>query len=381
MAGIAPPDVIVQSPAQHGVCRVLVTRVLLDETGLCRERSRRAEVLVPAEIVVPTPHSAGDVGPATSVVPVVVGEHRVIVPAVIVVGIPRIVTPSRVMVVVVIAEVVVTVPRPQEQVDQQLIQRDDDGGRVPVVPTGIVAVTEVKGGEQHASVWQAVVPIAVHKNGAAGRPDMALGNPDPVFMTDRPVARTPAVVVVVHPASRHPEVIIGRGRDVGSVLQAFRRSGLVVQFSGLSSGPESGGPLVSPFGLRPIPGDPTLAVRSHTPQTADPEEILRLVVPPPVTGNPDDVFAVGHLLGGDFVDRLRRLLGHNDARRRIDVVLLGKRLMNRPAKLHLRGLLGSRGRLLDLCRDELKAGQYGTPHCRENHQRLESLSSCHVPAP
>ena len=76
VAGIAPFDVIVQSSAQNGVSRVLVTRVTLDETGLCRERSRRAEVPVPAEVVVPTPHPANDVGPATSVMPGRHSKHR-----------------------------------------------------------------------------------------------------------------------------------------------------------------------------------------------------------------------------------------------------------------------------------------------------------------
>src|SRR5262249_36767829 len=77
---------------------------------------------------------------------------------------------------------------------------------------------------------------------------------------------------------------------------------------------------------------------------ADPDVVVAVAVPAPVAGDPDHGVALGLLLRRHFLDRLRRLLGHDRAGLGLEIDGLGVGLVDRTALQHLHAL----GRRLEL---------------------------------
>jgi hypothetical protein len=80
----------------------------------------------------------------------------------------------------------------------------------------------------------------------------------------------------------------------------------------LRSGPEAGNPLPALVGASPIARHPLALGRRDAPGATDPEEILAIHVPAPVTRDPDDI-AFRFLLRRFFGDGLGWLLGDLNA--------------------------------------------------------------------
>ena len=94
------------------------------------------------------------------------------------------------------------------------------------------------------------------------------------------------------------------------------------------------------LGLRPVSGNPPLTGRNDSPDTADPVEILALIVPGPVAGNPLHVFTFRRVFRRDFLNRLGRPLRHDQSGRGIRIVLFGERLVDRTASEYLHVFTG-----------------------------------------
>src|SRR5262249_18429560 len=143
------------------------------------------------------------------VLPAVVIEQRVVPARPI--GIPRLEAQSSVARIEVVAEVVVAPSRPGKQRRKQAAQCD--GQIRPIEPTRLIPkrLREGDRGKQQPAVFQRTVPVPVHKDVAAGRPEVLSGGPNPPGPTRVPETGPPRVGVVAHyPATWNVEAILVR---------------------------------------------------------------------------------------------------------------------------------------------------------------------------
>jgi hypothetical protein len=311
--------------------------VAADKIPLSQDRSRRSQIAVLAQIVVPVADPMADVVAVAAKVPVVVRPQRVVVMVLAtVMRVPRIDAEAEIRVVVVVPEIVMVIAGSNEQVNQQRRRVDHDMGRVIVAGIHVNLVMKVDGREQQPAAGDAVIPVSVDIEATGGRPNVPRGNPNPVLASGTPIARPPAIVTrVEYPATGQPKMVIRRRLAIGSRVQALRRSRQIVQLFGGLARPETGNPLRTAFGFRPISGNPSLIRRNDSPDTANPIEILALIVPGPVAGNPLHIFTFRYVFRRDFLNRLGRPLRHDHSGRGIRIVLFGERLVDRTASEHL----------------------------------------------
>ena len=116
--------------------------------------------------------------------------------------------------------------------------------------------------------------------------------------------------------------------------------GQVFDLAQLGIGPVARSPLKALRGLAPITGYPLAARRQGSPDAADPKEIVPLVVPAPVTGNPRNVGPLRSLFRRHFFDGGWRRFRHNDARLGVKGHGLREGLVNRPSREHFHPALG-----------------------------------------
>ena len=200
---------------------------------------------------------------------------------------------------VVVAEVVVLVLRPQEEMVGEYAQVDHRRRRVGETGPRIRAPLEIDRRKQHAATADGVIPVAVDENVAARGPDVMGGDPIPIRLPSGPETGTPGIAVLMpHPTAGQPHVVRRRRGDVGTGFGGRRRLGQVLHLGRLGVGPIPGSPLEALRGLAPITGHPLAARRKVAPDAADPEEIASLVVPAPVAGYPRDVGPCGFWSGG-----------------------------------------------------------------------------------
>ena len=137
--------------------------------------------------------------------------------------------------------------------------------------------------------------------------------------------------------------------------------------------PHAGHPLVAFGRLGPIAGDPLPTRRHVAPQATDPDVVVVLFIPGPVTGDPGDVFPFRLLLGGEFFDQRRWGLLHD--RRDDDVVRRrrGERFVQRAARVDLGVFVvharrrRQRRRRLGLSRDKQGSTERCSEQRRQNH--------------
>ena len=293
------------------------------------------------EIVVVV-HLAAIPAAVVAMIPAVVGVDRIVAMATIVPSVGGIVSGTGIARRVVVAEVVVAVTRPHEEVIGEDAQGDNDTRRVVIIGPRIVSVVEANGCEEHAAAGHRVIPVAVDIHVAAGGPAVAGRHPVPVVAQYHPVARTPGIAVFIpHPVSRNPVVVLRRGGDVRAHVDAFwRGGGDVFHLFGLGVRPIAGDPLVlGPFKRVPVAGDPLAFRREIPPDAADPEEIVLVLVPSPVAGDPGDVLTLELLLGRQFFDRLGRGGGNDEPGLGLVAHRLGEGLVDRAAGEHVEALV------------------------------------------
>ncbi len=324
---------VVQSAAQHGVLQVRVVFYTRGELGLGVQRVRGAIFLVLAEVVMPAAQTLRVVDMPMPVKGVVVGEHRIVtVPAVVVEARIEMLAAAGVEIVV-IAPVVVASARMDEQVHQQMRNVDHDAGRIVESTAQVGWLGEPNRCKHDAAPRQRAVPIPVDEHDALGRPDIMRRHPDPTLAKSVPVAGPPGVSIVpVAPISADPVVLARWRRAVRAGFEAFRRIGQVLHFLHLDRRPEPGNPLIAPARRGPVTGYPAATLRGHSPDAADVNEILPLLVPRPITRNPDYILI--HRLGfrRQFFDRFRGLFGNDRRRLRIHLDWFRKRFVQRPAE-------------------------------------------------
>ncbi len=270
---------------------------------------------------------------AMPVVGVVVGKHRIVTVAAVIV-VARVEIMATVWAkIVVVAPVVVAPARIDEQMHEQVREVDHDAGRVAVTAAQVGGAREPNRREHDASSPEGTVPVTVDEDRASRRPNVMSGNPDPVLAKSVPVAGPPGItVVLVAPIAADPVVPGRRSWAIRTGLQAFRRIRQVLDFFGLDRRPESGDPLIASVHLGPVSGHPASPFRRRSPDAADIDEILTLLVPRPIAWDP------GHILFGrlgfrrKFFDRLGRLLGHDGRGLRIQLDRFREGLVQGAAK-------------------------------------------------
>src|SRR5580700_6242482 len=213
--------------------------------------------------------------------PTLMREDRV-VSEVFVEGEARIKPRSIVVNGVVVAEVVVAVAGTQEEIVREGVEPDHNRRRIDEGCPGKDVPGETDRRKQGSPTIKRVIPIPVHKNVAARRPDVVVRDPSPTGLCERPEPRAPDVMIVPpNPDPRHPNVF-GRGRDIDwPGLDRLRRLGQVFDFGHLSVSPVPGRPPVARVTDAPITRHPLASVRQIAPDPADPQEVVPLIVPGP----------------------------------------------------------------------------------------------------
>lgn len=258
--------------------------------------------------------------------PVELKERIVTAPTAI--GIPRVEPQAIVSAVVVVAEEVMVIARPREQVQVQSAEIDRDAGRVIKAAIAINGPMKIHGREQETTAHEReIVPEAGGEDHAAGRPDVAVRYPNPVVVRTGPIAGPPGIaVVLVNPAAGNPKVLRRRRLAGGTCFLRGRRFRQVRNLGRIGRGPKTADPAEAVIRLSPITGNPPLSRGWNTPHTAHPDEVLAFVVPTPIAGNPDRSF--GLLSGRDFLDCLGRFFGNRYAGRRVEIDRLGEGFVN-----------------------------------------------------
>ncbi len=268
-------------------------------------------------------------------------------------------------IIVVVAEIVMVVARPKEQVVRKDAHVDDGLRCVVKVRLAIHPLFEIHGREQHTASVKIIVPVAFHKDVAARRPDVMRWHPYPVRPCAHPVPGPPRPVAVApDPRAGDPEMFLRRGefviRNAGlQRLWGFRK---VHRLGAFDAVPEAGHPVKAVARLRPVSRDPLPVRRNIAPDSADPDELVADVVPCPVAGNPPHVEAVGAEFRWNFLDGLRRGHGCSHARRGIEQDRLGKCLVHGSARQNVRGGIGA---VRGVCRFDLCLS-HGTGGNRQN---------------
>ena len=102
------------------------------------------------------------------------------------------------LIVVVIAKIILTAVVPEKKVHEKVC-----AGVNAVVGTVAIRIVKVPvvikrdGGEDSASFFKFIIPIASPINATTRCPYVASRNPDPIFLTRVPMARTPEILLAI----------------------------------------------------------------------------------------------------------------------------------------------------------------------------------------
>src|SRR5207237_8891330 len=127
-------------------------------------------------------------------------------------------------------------------------------------PARIVPVRtiEVERSKEQATIFQSVVPIAVHEDIPSRSPAIVGRRPDPAGPIARPIAGPPEIAMRSrHPTAGNVEGLIAGRFNHRSVVQRGGWSSQVVDPFLLDRCPEARDPLPAVFRLRPVARHPT----------------------------------------------------------------------------------------------------------------------------
>ena len=234
--------------------------------------------------------------------PALMRINRIIPVAPGIVAVGSVITGPAVLRSVVVAEIIMTAPGPEEQMVQQGRDADHRGGAVVIIRAGIIAPGEADRGKDHAAARDVVIIVAIHIDVAQRSPGVIGRHPHPVRTCQIPVARLPDVPrLAPAPCSWNPRVIPGGGTDVGAGLKAGWRFVQVFDFLGGGIRPVTGDPLVILAGLPPIARNPLPPRRKIAPDTTDPKKFTGFIIPGPVAGDPRHIGPLRALIRRDFL--------------------------------------------------------------------------------
>ncbi len=373
-AAIGPGQDVLDVVGQDHLFEVLVAAVPLDESLLVVPRAGRAAILVAIEVIVPAADAVLVVDAAAVEVPAIVGPERIV--SAMPVKIERGVDAEARVRTVPVAEVIMAITRPHEEVNVQPTKINHAAGAVVESRPDVDRPAEVDRGEAHAPIHELVVPVAGHVDAAVRCPVIMRRHPHPAVVPRRPVARPPEIIVAfVFPATVDPEVIVRGGWAGRALFETLWGRGQVFYLLGLDGRPEPGHPLMPVVGLAPIAGDPALTRRKHAVNPGNPDIVLALVVPGPVARNPRGVF-VGLDFRRHLRNRLGRRLGHDEPRLRIKRQRFRKRLVKRPPQqVFLVSLRRCRNRFL---RNSLDAHPCQRQNCRRHYNHGSLSTHCPI---
>jgi hypothetical protein len=152
--------------------------------------------------------------------------------------------------------------------------------------------------------------------------------PDPVVSIGHPIAWTPTIALIpILPTAGYPIVIHGRLRTRRSAFETGWRIRKIVDLVRSLHRPEARDPLISTIYFGPVARYPLTIRWDISPYTANPDEVITIIFPRPITGNPLDVVSCGLNFRRNFVDGLRRGLRDYDPRLWVKTDALCKRFM------------------------------------------------------
>lgn len=238
--------------------------------------------------------------------------------------------------IVVIAEVVVIVGRPAEEVILDNVNINQHDRNVAERRLCVDRRLQTNRSKAQSAPGHRVVPVPRDKHTATGRPQIAIGNPNPIQPDLRPIAGSPHITgVLPDPRAGNPELIVGRLWTVRTAFEGARRHGQIAHLLLLllvsAAPPVTGDPSVTVVNLIPVSRNPFSAGWRHTPYSANPNEIVLVFTPRPVTGNPNGFLVFGPLLWRQLLDQRGRLAWSGDPRLRIVRNHFGKPFVNRAA--------------------------------------------------
>jgi len=282
-----------------------------DELPLLGKGARRSEIFTlhphavrPLEAIHPIPLVAE--------VPAVINEQRVIGRAMTVIRKPGNDAEPFIPIRIEIAEVVMVIVRPHEEVRQQHLGLNHDRGLVDEGRLRDHRGREVHRSEQHSPIVECVVPIAVDEDAAVRRPGVMSRNPDPAGLCLGEISGTPHIIVTLPgPDAGNPEMIFRGGRLIRALFETGRRVRQIGQLFCILGGPESWNPFKSLTRFGPVSRNPLMPGRRDTPDSAHPDEPFLIDVPRPIAGDPDRVRG-RHDLRRHFLNRIRWSLGDYD---------------------------------------------------------------------
>jgi hypothetical protein len=123
---------------------------------------------------------------------------------------------------VVVAKIIMVIARSNEEMHTDAAEINYAGRTVAIIDMPVTMMSNVDRSKKLATTRHAVVPVAVDEDGTTWGPNVMSGDPDPISTKGSPVTRTPAVRVVVVPATRNPEVILVWSGAGGTGLDAAR---------------------------------------------------------------------------------------------------------------------------------------------------------------
>lgn len=123
-------------------------------------------------------------------------------------GIPGIIPPPFVSVVVVVAVIVVVGMAVNKERQEDHIKVEDNTGSVIVALFPVDWTRIVNRCEHYAATVKLIIPVTVYKNIASGRPYIMRGYPDPIGPLLKPIPRLPDIVVVIpDPMTLNPHIV------------------------------------------------------------------------------------------------------------------------------------------------------------------------------
>jgi hypothetical protein len=309
-------------------------------------RARRASIGVRYEMFITRMDAVFPIAIASAmdVIPAMMGIDRIVAAATAMVIRPIVNAAASAPRFVIVAVVVVTIVRSREQADVERADVEADAGRPSVADAGVNRRAVIDGGIANAAAGDEPVPIAATEDIAARRPRIIMWHPAPIGTRLPPISWPPRIAhVLPDPRAGNPEVPFGWRFARRSDFKRFWRSGLVFDLFLIGGRPEAGRPLPTAGRFTPVSRNPATARRNVAPHAADPDEVLALIFPCPIAGNPFDLFALGLLCGRKLVDRVGWFLRNDQTGLRIERCWIGESFVNWAAREHLGGHVFIRG--------------------------------------
>lgn len=209
-------------------------------------------------VVIIRPHLRLPPGVRAASAPSFVGVDRVVAAMILLILEPGIEPPPRVICAIIVPEIIVAIPRTDEQAGRQKIGLNYDGWGIDITRLSPERGRDIRRRKEHPTPVEIPVPKSIDIDRAARRIDVVCRRPDPVGPGLHPVPRPPGVVGIdPDPATGSPDRVRRWRRTGGADFQAFRGLGKIGDFFGFGRCPESRSPAPAIGNGSPVTRNPT----------------------------------------------------------------------------------------------------------------------------